>query len=97
MLYLVVNTITDESYVGLTVCRGQAKQRSAKERWNQHVYNAFVRNLQTPLYTNIRQYGADNFKVTILDVVRGKSTAHLKETELVRENKPELNILKVGK
>jgi hypothetical protein len=39
----------------------------------------------------IRKYGPDNFHVGILEVVRGKSEAHIRERELIRERKPKLN------
>ena len=93
VIYLATNQITDESYIGITVAKGRAYKKSARSRWLAHVYRAEVEQAALPLSASIRNYGTNAFIVQILEVVRGKSSAHTREFELIQEHKPELNVL----
>jgi hypothetical protein len=45
-----------------------------------------------PLYEAMRKFGSENFKVFILETVRGKANAHKRELELILELQPKLNL-----
>ena len=89
-VYMLVNTNTNEHYVGITVCGNQIK-RALKIRFQKHVRRALTENKDWKLCIAIRKYGPDNFHVGVIEVVRGKSAAHIRERELIRERKPKLN------
>jgi hypothetical protein len=94
ILYMIVNNVTGERYIGLTVMRGQAKLRSLKIRWEGHCYAANVENKPWAISESIRTYGPQAFSKTILDVVRGRYEAHKREVELIDTLQPELNTRK---
>jgi len=93
VIYLATNQITDQSYIGITVAKGRAYKKSAHSRWLAHVYRAEIEQASLPLSESIRHYGTGAFIVQILEVVRGKSNAHTREFELIREHNPKLNVL----
>jgi group I intron endonuclease len=57
IIYEIINTINNKSYIGQT-------RRSLNERINNHK-NEKVKN--TPLYNAIRKYGWENFDIQIID------------------------------
>ena len=59
--------------------------------WQKHVRRALTEGKDWKLCIAIRKYGPDNFNVGVLEVVRGKAAAHVRERELIRERKPKLN------
>lgn len=92
IIYKITNQVTDEIYIGITQCIGRAILFSIKKRFAQHVSRATTQNFEWSLCNSIRQYGPNNFKIEVVEVVRGKSTAHSREVELIHELKPHLNV-----
>lgn len=64
---------------------------SLRRRWQKHVRRALTEERDWTLCNAIRKHGPDAFTVEIIEVVRGKSNAHVRERELIRELKPKLN------
>ena len=89
-VYMLVNTNTNEHYVGITVC-GNAVHRAVKIRFQKHVRRALTENKDWALCASIRTHGAEAFAVLLVDVVRGRKPAHAIEREIINGNMPELN------
>jgi len=97
VIYQIENIHTGERYIGMTYARGRAFLKSAKARWTAHKYNALVDKRDTLFYDNVREWGVDAFKVSVLQVVRGKKECHIEETELIKTVQPELNMESMGR
>ncbi len=83
--------INGREYIGVTfVDRGRVNA-SLTRRWNKHVNRALTEGKDWKLCVAIRKYGPDKFTVSVLEVVRGKSAAHIREREIIRDRKPKLN------
>lgn len=78
-------------YIGVTYVEAGRVGPSLTRRWKKHVNRAFRENRDWKLCVAIRKYGPEAFDVSILEIVRGKSEAHIRERELIRERKPKLN------
>lgn len=94
VIYLITNTLTGSQYIGITAATGRAFNRSAKVRLQKHFSRARKEDWGWKLYMDMANYMDDLelvYDVSVLDVVRGKSDAHLREMELVRKYKPVLN------
>jgi len=99
VIYEVKNNLTGEAYVGLTFVRPPTKKvarskmplKSALDRFTSHCYRA-TKGSETLLHKNIRQFGKSAFSISVLEVVRGKSTAHQREIILMQKRKPQLNM-----
>jgi hypothetical protein len=78
-------------YIGVTHVEDRAPKRSLKRRWQKHVRRALTEGRTWKLCVAIRKHGPEAFSVTVLETVRGKSEAHIRERELIRERKPKLN------
>jgi hypothetical protein len=91
MLYVLTNVVTGEQYVGLTV--GDT-QKALKVRVQKHIRRALTEGRNWTLCKAIREHGAKNFEMGILQVVRGKLLAHRTELEMIRVNNPALNTAK---
>jgi hypothetical protein len=89
-VYMLVNTNTNESYIGITVCGNQVR-KALKVRFQKHVRRALTENKDWALCESIREHGAEAFAVLLVDVVRGRKPAHSVERELINGNKPALN------
>ena len=90
VVYVITNVLTQEQYVGITVC-GQQVRRALKIRIQKHVRRAVTENKNWGLCQSIREYGVDAFTYGILEFVRGRRPAHARERELIREFGPALN------
>lgn len=88
IVYMLQNTVTGESYVGVT--QG-FRQKDLRVRVLKHFQRALAESKTWTLCNNIREYGPETFFWTVLEVVRGKTAAHNLERELTRMYKPELN------
>lgn len=91
ILYEIVNSITGESYLGITAAIGRRYNYSALLRFQKHCSRAKCEDKGWRLYTNMREYGTDVYDVYVLDVVRGKAAAHQLEVKLLKEFEYELN------
>ena len=87
---MLVNTNTNEHYVGITVCGNQIK-RALKIRFQKHVRRALTENKDWALCNSIREHGAEAFTVLLVDVVRGRKPAHAIERDIINNDFPELN------
>ena len=90
-VYMLVNTNTNEHYVGITVC-GNAVQKALKIRFQKHVRRALTENKAWALCESIRTHGADAFVILLVDIVRGRKPAHSIERDLINNCAPELNV-----
>jgi hypothetical protein len=89
-VYMLVNTATNEHYVGITVCGSQVN-RALKIRWQKHVRRALTENKSWALCQSIRLHGPEVFAILLVDVVRGRRPAHAAEREIVNSCNPALN------
>jgi len=89
-VYMLKNMVTGDFYIGITVC-GAAPKRAVKVRFQKHVRRAVTENRVWNLCKSIRSYGAENFMVEIVEVLRGRKPAHARERELIAELAPALN------
>ena len=89
-VYMLVNTDTNEHYVGITVCGNQVN-KALKVRFQKHVRRALTENKDWALCASIREHGAEAFAVLLVDVVRGRKPAHSVEREIINSHMPELN------
>ena len=90
VVYVITNTVTQEQYIGITVCGSKVK-RALKVRFQKHVRRALTENKTWNLCHSIRVHGADAFQMELVEVVRGRKPAHARERELIAEFKPALN------
>lgn len=90
VVYVITNTVTQEQYVGITVC-GQQVRRALKIRMQKHIRRALTEGKDWGLCRSIRDYGVDAFTYGVLEFVRGRKPAHARERELIREFNPALN------
>ncbi len=89
-IYVITNLITQEQYVGITVC-GQQVQRALKIRIQKHIRRAVTENKTWGLCRSIREHGVSAFTYGVIEFVRGRRPAHARERELIREFNPALN------
>jgi hypothetical protein len=87
---MLVNTNTNETYIGITVCGSQVN-KALKVRFQKHVRRALTENKDWALCRSIREHGAEAFVMLLVDVVRGRKPAHSVERELINNNAPALN------
>jgi hypothetical protein len=91
-IYVITNIVTGEQYVGLTLASGNVKKR-LKVRMQKHAERARNENKPWALCESLRNYGPESFTYGLLEIVRGKSAAHSRELELIRQYNPALNTL----
>ena len=89
LIYQLTCLDTGESYIGVTVMRGRAQQKTLATRWQQHQYRAYNQDKDWALSRAIRTY--DNWVTEAIAVLRGKKEAHAYETELIDDLQPSLN------
>lgn len=89
-IYVITNIITGEQYVGITAIRPNLKM-ALRVRIQKHVQRARCEEKDWGLCKNIRDYGSENFTFGLLEIVRGKRPAHVRELEIIRANNPTLN------
>ena len=89
-VYMLVNTNTAESYIGITVC-GQQVKKAIKVRMQKHIRRALTEGKDWNLCRSIREHGAEAFEVEVIDIVRGRKPAHQRERALIAELCPQLN------
>jgi uncharacterized protein YejL (UPF0352 family) len=89
-VYMLVNTNTNESYIGITVCGNNVKN-ALKVRFQKHVRRAVTENKSWALCNSIREHGAEAFVMLLVDIVRGRKPAHAVEREIINGDAPALN------
>ena len=89
-VYMLVNTNTNESYIGITVC-GTQVNKALKVRFQKHVRRALTENKDWALCQSIRKHGADAFVILLVDIVRGRKPAHAVERDIINNAAPALN------
>ena len=89
-VYVITNTVTQEQYIGITVC-GQQVRKALKVRMQKHIRRALTENKDWGLCQSIREHGVGAFTYGIVEFVRGRKPAHARERELIREYAPALN------
>lgn len=89
-VYMLVNTNTAESYIGITVC-GQQVKKAIKVRLQKHIRRALTEGKDWNLCRSIREHGPEAFEVEVMELVRGRKPAHARERELIAELAPQLN------
>lgn len=89
-VYMLVNTNTNEAYVGITVCGNNVKN-ALKVRFQKHVRRAVTENKAWALCHSIREHGAEAFVVLLVDIVRGRKPAHAVERGIINSDMPALN------
>jgi hypothetical protein len=82
IVYVLINTVTNQMYVGISVCIDRSGKETLAARWSRHCGRAFNENKNWALCQSIRKYSPDVFVPVIYDFVRGKLEAHSVETEL---------------
>jgi len=90
VVYVITNTVTQEQYIGITVC-GQQVRKALRVRMQKHVRRAVTENKSWALCASIREHGVSAFNYGIVELVRGRKPAHARERELIREFAPALN------
>lgn len=93
IIYVITNTATNEQYIGITNKNSTVK-KSLHVRIRKHVQRAFAENKDWALYNSIRKYGTSAFNYGVVEIVRGKSQAHQRELELLKQYCPKLNTFK---
>lgn len=91
LIYLLTNTVTFETYLGMAVCVDRSGKETLAARFSRHVGRAFNQDKDWNLCKSIRKYGPEVFDKQIICFVRGKAAAHALETQLKKEGCPELN------
>lgn len=94
VIYCITNVFTSEQYIGITVVSSTVKN-ALKVRIRKHIQRAKTESKQWNLYNNIREYGVSAFTYGLVEIIRGKKIAHMRERELIRVYKPVLNTLGV--
>ena len=90
VVYVITNKVTQEQYIGITVC-GQQVKKALRVRMQKHIRRALTEGKTWALCASIREYGVDAFEYCIVEFVRGRKPAHARERELIAEYSPALN------
>lgn len=93
IIYVLMNTVTHEQYVGLAVCVDRVGKETLAARWSRHVGRAFNQGKDWALCKSIRKHGPEVFVPVISEFVRGKAAAHALETEYRKTGKFSLNTI----
>ena len=91
LIYVIQNTVTGEQYVGITVKNVGGIQKTLKRRIQKHVQRALAEDKGWALSRSIREHGSESFTYGLLETVRGRAAAHLRERELINGQRPALN------
>lgn len=93
-IYVITNIKNGDQYVGLTILGKGPAKIWIRRRIQKHVQRATKEAHDWGLCKAIREYGSENFTFGLLEVVRGKAAAHIRELEYIRGYNPILNTFK---
>lgn len=88
IVYVIINNVTGDRYVGITAGRSK---KDLRVRIQKHVWRAFNEDKGWALCNSIVKYGTVAHSYGIYEVVRGKAAAHALERELISVYDPTLN------
>ena len=91
LIYLLTNTVTSETYIGMAACIDRSGKETLAARFSRHVGRALNQDKSWKLCESIRKYGREVFHAEIITFVRGKAAAHALETEMKKAGSPQLN------
>ena len=92
VLYFIQDTVTQETYIGLTALSFKGNVfRTLRRRMQKHMQRALTERKDWGLSCALRERGAERFIFGVIEVVRGKRPAHCRETELINTLRPALN------
>lgn len=89
VIYQLTCVDTGDTYIGITVLRGRAIQKSVATRFQQHCYRAETQDKDWSLCNALRKF--ENWTHEVIEIVRGKKEAHARERELIAMFQPALN------
>lgn len=89
-IYVITNTVTGEQYIGITAIRTNLK-KALWVRMQKHAQRARCETKDWGLCNSLREHGPESFTFGLLEIIRGKRPAHVRELELVRKYNPSLN------
>lgn len=84
-------TIKSMEYIGVTFVENGSPERSLKRRYQKHVRRALTEERDWKLCQAIRKYGPEAFSLQVIEIVRGKAEAHIRERALINKYNPRLN------
>ena len=90
VVYVITNIMTNEQYVGITVC-GQQVTKALRVRMQKHAERARNENKNWGLCEALREYGAEAFEYGVVEFVRGRKPAHARERQIIAQFAPALN------
>lgn len=97
VIYFIQQVDSKEYYIGLTaVCFNGNIKKTLTRRMQKHLQRAITENKNWGLSRALREQGSDNFVFGVVEVVRGKRQAHVRETELINTLQPQLNTFGVN-
>jgi len=88
IVYQLTNTANSNAYIGVT--QG-FRLKDLRVRVNKHVQRALKEDKDWTLCKEIRAHGPESFEYEILEIVRGKKDAHIRERQLIALVSPKLN------
>lgn len=92
VIYYIQDVVTLDYYIGLTaMCFAGNVRKTLTRRMQKHMQRALTENKNWGLSRALREQGAERFVFGVVEVVRGKSPAHARETELINSLQPALN------
>jgi hypothetical protein len=78
-------------YIGVTYVQERSPTKSLRRRFRKHVVRAMTEGRDWALCKAIRKFGPDAFEIEVIETIRGKAAAHIRERELIRTLRPKLN------
>ena len=92
VIYYIQDVDTREYYIGLTALSFKGNvRRTLYRRMQKHMQRALAENKNWGLSRALRERGSERFVFGVIEVVRGKKAAHVRETELINTLQPSLN------
>ncbi len=98
VIYFIEDVATHDVYIGLTaLCFRGNVRKTLTRRMQKHMQRALTENKDWGLSRALRERGAERFVFGVVEVVRGKKDAHVRETELINTMQPSLNTFGIKK